>query len=176
MRSQRGATTLITLVTVIFILGFLLSSYIIIQNRLQSQAEIKREITELYGKDVENIDEIYSSHMANPTAVVPIKTAKQLLSVGTGEKFVIDGTIYEYDSDKDYELKNDIEMDVEEYREDYLNEFSTIVSNSTYTWNGINALKEVDELKGDFNGNGFQVFVKTSNGVIAYNESNEFSN
>ena len=43
MKNQKGAIALVTLGTVIFMLAFLLSSFVIIQNRIQAQAEIKKE-------------------------------------------------------------------------------------------------------------------------------------
>lgn len=43
MKKNRGAITIITLVTVLFMLSFLISTFVIIQNRRQAQEEIKRK-------------------------------------------------------------------------------------------------------------------------------------
>ena len=50
MKKERGAITLITLVTILFMLAFLVSTFTIIMNRRQSQAEIKRETKERRSK------------------------------------------------------------------------------------------------------------------------------
>ena len=54
MKKERGAITLITLVTILFMLAFLVSTFTIIMNRRQSQAEIKRETKEIYESDFSN--------------------------------------------------------------------------------------------------------------------------
>ncbi len=61
MKNEKGAITLVTLATVIFMLAFLLSSFIIISNRLQAQVEIKRETKKIYESEVENVDKIYNN-------------------------------------------------------------------------------------------------------------------
>lgn len=124
MKSERGAITLVTLATVVFILAFLLSSYVIIMNRLQAQAEIKREIGNVYSNGIENIEEVYQSFFARGTEIVPVTNAEQLLSIGTGRKMAINGKIYEYSPEKTYELKNDIEVNEEEYGNTYSSTFS----------------------------------------------------
>lgn len=125
MKSERGAITLVTLATVVFILAFLLSSYVIIMNRLQAQAEIKRETGNIYSEGIENIEEVYQSFFAGETEIVPVTNAEQLLSIGTGKQMAVNGKIYEYLPDKTYELKNDIEVNEEEYGDEYITGFST---------------------------------------------------
>lgn len=125
MRSEKGAITLVTLVTVVFILAFLLSSFVIISNRLQTQAEIKRETGRVYAEGIENIEEVYQSFFANELETVPITNAEQLLSIGTGRQIAVDGKIYKYSADKNYILKNDIEINEEEYGNEYENQFNT---------------------------------------------------
>lgn len=43
MKKERGAITLLTLITILFMLSFLISTYVIIANRRQAQEEIKRK-------------------------------------------------------------------------------------------------------------------------------------
>ena len=64
MKKERGAITIITLTTVLFMLAFLISTYIIIENRRQAQLETKRETLAIYEKDVDNVDEIYTEMAA----------------------------------------------------------------------------------------------------------------
>ena len=87
MKNQKGAIALVTLGTVIFMLAFLLSSFVIIQNRIQAQAEIKKETAKLYEKDLENRETIYQKYFAASTEIVPITNAEQLLSIGSNKEF-----------------------------------------------------------------------------------------
>ena len=61
MRNNRGAITIITLTTVLFMVAFLVSTYVIMANRGQAQAEIKEETKQIYERDIENIDTIYDN-------------------------------------------------------------------------------------------------------------------
>jgi len=61
MKQERGAITIITLVTILFMLAFLISTYTIIANRRQIQAEIKQETAKIYEKDMDNIEQIYTN-------------------------------------------------------------------------------------------------------------------
>ena len=81
MKKDRGSITIITLVTILFMLSFLISTYMIISNRRQAQTEIKRETQEIYESDTENIDAIYNSYFAGEGEVIPIYTEEQLLKI-----------------------------------------------------------------------------------------------
>jgi len=61
MKSERGSIMLVTLATVIFMLAFLVSSFMIISNKLQAQAEIKRELKNVYESEVEDVDNVYNN-------------------------------------------------------------------------------------------------------------------
>ncbi len=65
MKKEKGAITIITLVTVLFMLAFLISTYSIITNRRQAQAEIRSEMKKIYEKEVNNVEEVYNSYFAN---------------------------------------------------------------------------------------------------------------
>ena len=43
LKKERGAITLITLVTIVFMISFLIGTYVIMSNRRQAQEEIKRK-------------------------------------------------------------------------------------------------------------------------------------
>jgi len=60
MKNQRGAITIITLVTILFMLAFLISTYTIIANRRQIQAEIKQETKKIYEENMDNREQIYT--------------------------------------------------------------------------------------------------------------------
>ena len=76
MKNEKGAITLVTLATVIFILVFLVSSFVIISNKLQAQTEIKKELKSLYESEVRQAEEIYNSYYK-------IKYIEYLESTGT---------------------------------------------------------------------------------------------
>jgi len=129
MRKDRGSITIITLTTVLFMLAFLLSTYVIITNRRQTQEEIKRETKGIYSKDVNNIDEVYNSYFADESSIIPIITPEQLLKVGTNEYIFYNDQIYKCAPDAKYQLMKDISFKVEDYLEEYPDAFE----NST-TW------------------------------------------
>lgn len=178
MRNQRGAIALITLATVIFMMAFLLSSFIIISNRLQSQSEIKKETAKTYGVDLDNKEEIYRNYFASETASIPITTVEQLLSIGTNKEFVIDGKIYKYASDRNYILRRNLDFDVEDYREEYPNVINQTVVNGTsvYTWIGVNTLKSKNILSGKFDGQTYKIKILTEGKTVEYSSTNNFSN
>ena len=60
-KGEQGAITIITLVTILFMLAFLVSTYTIIANRRQVQAEIKQETAKIYEKDIDNLEQIYKN-------------------------------------------------------------------------------------------------------------------
>ena len=90
--SERGAITIIALVTMLFLVSFLISVYVISANRVQAQKEIISEIRNTYAPK-ERMEEIYNSYFSTEE-VIPIYTVEQLLKIGTGEKVNINGKIY----------------------------------------------------------------------------------
>lgn len=108
LRDKKGAITMITLITVLFLVSFLMSSYIIVSNKVKTQKEILNETKSIYEPKV-TMEEIYNSYFSNDT-VIPIYTVNQLLSIGNNEKINIDGKIYTFSSDKVYVLKNNLEF------------------------------------------------------------------
>ncbi len=185
MKNQRGAIALVTLGTVIFMLAFLLSSFVIIQNRMQSQAEIKKETADLYGKKMNNREAIYQNYFATETESVPITNADQLLSIGSNKEIVVNGKIYKCSADKNYILKDNIYFDVEKYITKYANKFGEYTVNNlqglievnvtTVTWIGINELRAQGLLTGTFNGQNFEINVKTEKGNLIYNAERNYS-
>lgn len=179
MKNQRGAIALVTLGTVIFMLAFLLSSFVIIQNRMQSQAEIKKETADLYEKKMNNREKIYQNYFAMETESIPITNADQLLSIGTNKEFAINGKIYKYSPEKNYMLQGNIYLDVEDYKIKYGDMFGEYTVNNltgyigtevvANTWIGINGLKDKGFLTGKFDGKNYEINVKTTEGNLIYN-------
>ena len=76
MKNEKGAITLITLGTIIFILVFLVSSFVIISNKLQAQIAIKKEMKNIYEREVKDVDQIYDAYY-------DVKYIEYLESTGT---------------------------------------------------------------------------------------------
>ena len=115
MKKEHGSITIITLVTILFMLSFLISTYVIISNRRQAQTEIKRETQEIYEDNVEDIDAIYNSYLAEEGETIPIYTLEQLFKVGTGKKAIINNKIYTLTSSANYILMNNLNFKTTDY-------------------------------------------------------------
>lgn len=127
LRDPKGAITMITLITVLFLVSFLMSTYIIISNKVKTQKEILNETKSIYEPKV-NMEEIYNSYFSNDS-IIPIYTVNQLLSIGNNKKINIDGKIYTFSNDKVYLLKNNLEFSVE-------TDLIPIYNSENIEWNG----------------------------------------
>lgn len=179
MKNEKGAITLLTLGTVIFMMAFLLSSFVIISNRMQSQVEMKKEIAKLYAKDLGNEENIYKEYFASSTDEVPITNAEQLLKIGTGKEIAVAGKIYKCDKNKNYVLKRNIEVDAEAYanKAEYSNMFKKVSVSDTMvnTWIGKTDLTSKGLLTGTFTGGNYAIQVITTKKIITYDKNNSFS-
>lgn len=144
MKKERGSITIVTLVTIIFMLSILVSVNVIVLNREQAQAEIKRETKKIYENGLDNIEDEYNSYFAQESGEIPIYTVDDLLKIGTGKHIVVNDKIYKCQSTSKYILKDNIKLEVENYRIKYPSQFD----NTTLQWKGITVEKE------NFNFNG----------------------
>ncbi len=129
MKKERGSITVLTLVTILFMLSFLISTFVIISNRRQAQAEIKRETKGIYEGEIENKEQIYQSYFAGENEVIPIYTAEELLKIGTGKKALINNKIYKLNEASNYKLMTDIDFKVA----DYISTYPDVFENTTWT-------------------------------------------
>ncbi len=146
---ENGAITLIVLITMIFIVSFLILTYISITNKAQTEAEITQKIKDKYGK-VENAESIYNSYIGKN--VIPIYTVEELLKIGTGEKIEIKGKTYTFSADKAYILMNDLSFKIEDYLDLLGEEGWEPIGKTNYA----------------FDGNGYTILVELLDGSIAY--------
>jgi len=123
MRKEKGSITIIALTTVLFMIAFLVSTFTIIANRRQAQAEIKQNIKEVYAKDINNIDEIYESYFTGGNSVILISTVDELLKIGSGENVTINGRIYKFTADANYKLNASLDLNVADYKTGYPTSF-----------------------------------------------------
>lgn len=114
LKSEKGVITVITLVTVIVMVSFLISSYVIIANKVKTQKEMLAQTKAIYEPKY-TMEEIYNSYFSN-NEVIPIYTTEQLLKIGSNEKIDIDGKIYSFSNTENttYALKNNLELDLEQ--------------------------------------------------------------
>lgn len=116
IKSENGAITMLVLVSVLFIVSFLVSSYILISNKVQAQKEIIEETRKIY-EPTHTMEEIYNSYFNNSN-IVPIYTTQQLLMMGKGMQNVnINDKYYNFNNDENtiYVLMNDIKFRASDY-------------------------------------------------------------
>lgn len=148
IKSESGAITILVLVSVLFMLSFLISSYVIIANKVQAQKEIIAQTKSIY--ENYNLEDIYNSYFGKN--IIPITDKEQLLSIGTGNDKIIDGNYYDFANNKEtiYLLMNDIEFTA--YTEETLKD-----ENGNYYWTPIG---ERTDLLAGFEGNNNKIRVK----------------
>ena len=162
LKNDKGAITIIVLVSVLFMVAFLISSYVIVANKVKAQKEITEEIKRIY-EDDRTMEEIYNSYI-DEDGIIPIYTVEQLLAIGTGEKLNVNGKIYTFSNDAVYLLNNNLEFDVDDWSE---------VLGENTDWVPIG---DKSNFEGDFIGNRYTITVtKIDNTEYIYSEENEYS-
>lgn len=148
VKSEKGAITILVLVSVLFMVSFLISAYVIIANKVQTQKEIISNTKSIY----ENYDmkNVYNGYFGKD--IIPISNKEQLLLIGTCTDKIIEGNYYNFANNENtiYLLANDIEFNAYE-------EESLIDENGDYYWIPIG--ERTDFLAG-FEGNGHEIRVK----------------
>lgn len=181
LRSENGAITILAVISILFMLSFLISSYIISANKVQAQKEIITQTRSLY--ENYNLEEIYNSYFGKN--IIPIYTAEQLLNIGnsTLDKTIsINGKIYTFPANKEneedekdenyndtiYLLMNDIVFNPQDYTSDY-----TEVFDENLNWIPIGNNKKIT---GNFEGNGHEIKIINNEGNIEdiYSNKNEY--
>ena len=118
LKSEKGAITLIALVSVMFLVSFLISSYVMVANKVQMQKQIIKETQKIY-EPKSSIEEIYSSYFST-NEVIPIYTAEQLLAIGEENKIInINGKYYTFTNKDTYILKNNLTIYEEQLPENW---------------------------------------------------------
>ena len=109
VKSEKGAITLIALVTMLFLISFLMTMYIRISNKAQISAETTADIAKKYN-NIGDAEIIYDSYFATEE-VIPITSKEELAKIGSGEKVEINGKIYIFKEDGYYALHNNIDLE-----------------------------------------------------------------
>lgn len=113
LKSQNGAIAIIVLVSVLFLTMFLISSYMVISNKLKTQKEVIDQTRQIY----ENYDlaEIYNSFFNN--GAIPIYSNEQYFKIGSNEKVIIPetgGKYYDFVDSANYILMNDLSINIQD--------------------------------------------------------------
>ena len=107
LKKENGAITIIVLVSVLFMVSFLISSYILVSNKLNSQKDILEETRRVY-ESIETMEDIYNSYISN-SEIIPIYNIEQLLKIGSNETIQIKEKFYNFTNTATYLLMNDFE-------------------------------------------------------------------
>ena len=159
LNDEKGAIAMLALITVLFIASFLISAYVIISNKVQTQKEVVSQTKDVY-ESGKSMAEIYNSYFDSEN-IIPIYTAEQLLKVGSAEKVNINGKIYDFLNTNavTYILMEDIEFD-------------SIALELESDWEPLGANQS---FLANFDGNGHKITVTDLNGdEHIYSEKNNF--
>ena len=163
LKKENGAITAITLVTVLFIVSFLISSYILVANKVKTQKEIINETRDVY-ESKSSMEEIYNSYFNNGN-IIPICTPEQLLMIGSGQKNVnVNGRYYNFDNTENtiYMLMNDIRFKISDYKDKIPSGYWTPIGNNI-------------KLKAKFEGKNHKISVIYADNTIEYSDSNKYA-
>lgn len=119
-KSSNGAISVFVLMSMLFFLFCMIGVFSIVSKKAQTQTQSIVELKDKYYEESEE-NQVYQNKFANDDEVIPIYTKEQLDEIGTDTEIEIDGKIYNFSMEKQYELKNNIIFDISE------------VSNSTYS-------------------------------------------
>lgn len=177
LRSENGAITILAVISILFMLSFLISYYVISSNKVQAQKEIITQTRSLY--ENYDLEEIYNSYFGKN--IIPIYTVEQLLNIGNSseeKKININGKIYNFPANKEseeenyndtvYLLMNDIEFNPQDYASNY-----TEVFDENLNWIPIG---NNNNITGNFEGNGHEIKIINNEGNIehTYSSKNEY--
>lgn len=161
VKNQKGAVTLLVLVTILFFVAVLMSLYILIANKAQTQIEIARGVQRIY--QAEDPRDVYDSFFGEE--VVPIYNIDQLFAIGTEVYMPITelgGKMYYFSKGSTYILMNDLKFDYTD-APDMPSEASWLPIGNRYEGkyleNLINPEDILGEVQGRFEGNGKKIIV-----------------
>lgn len=160
IKEQKGAITVITLVSILFMVSFLISSFIFISNKSRAQKEMVAEIRKIYESKA-TMEEIYNS-FTTTADTIPIYTVEQLLSIGSEKTIAIaedDGKIYNFSKNANYELMNDLSFNTANWTE-------ILGEGKEWTPIGEVVKDNIGGFTGTFEGNNYTISVTDLNGIL----------
>ncbi len=112
MKSQKGAISVFVMMAMLFFLFTILGVYSISSKRAQTQTESFGILENKYYKPGEE-NERYSAKIMPETQTIPIYTKEQFWTIGTGNKVEIEEKIYTFSNTANYQLQNDIIINIQ---------------------------------------------------------------
>jgi len=128
LKVQNGAISVFVLIAMLFFMVTIVGIYTITSARAQSQTETIEAIQgQYYTEGMENT--VYNDKIADNNATIPIYTKEQLYLVGSSKQVEIEGVLYTFARNANYELQNDIVINIDN---DIVIPNSNLVDNNYY--------------------------------------------
>ncbi len=118
IKNERGVISIIVLASVLLFTTVLLSTYMVISNKIKAQKEIINETRDLY--DNGTLEETYGSFFENAQNYIPIYTNEQYLNIATGNPLNINGKYYNFTENDSYMLMSDLEIQENDLPENWI--------------------------------------------------------
>ena len=142
-KSQKGAITLIVLVTMLFLTAFLMTMYIRLANKAGISAETTAEIAKRYN-NIGDIDNKYGELVEDPNknTIIPITNKEQLSAIGSNTYKEVNGKLYLFSKTGNYVLQDNIDLGGDPEDEDtwwtpLTDEFTGVLDGLGYTISGL---------------------------------------
>ncbi len=111
LKSQKAAISIFVVVAMLFFLVTIMGLFMITSKRAQTQTESFGMIQDQYYEEGEETEK-YFSKIATSSEIIPIYSKEQFWSIGTGTKVEIEGKIYTFSDTAQYQLQNDIIINI----------------------------------------------------------------
>lgn len=168
IKNEKGAITILVLVSVLFFVSFLVSGYMIVSNKIKGQKEIIEQTKKIYAS--ESAEDAYNSFFASGE-LVPIYTVEQLKKIYSNENIQINeenGKIYTFSDKSVYVLKNALEINTKQEIGTDEEEWITIRKKMIPE-------NSEEKLKSKFIGNGKYIKVINKENEYEYDEENDYN-
>lgn len=142
-KSQKGAITLVVLVTMLFLTAFLMTMYIRVANKAEISAETTAEILKKYN-NIGDKNSLYYSYFTDSN-IIPITNRAELEEIGSNKNITVKGKVYKFIPNGNYIVMNDIDLGGEETpwipipekNEQNENRFTGVLDGLGYTIKGL---------------------------------------
>lgn len=102
LKSEKGAITMLVLISLVFLTTFLISSYAIMSNKMKTQKKVISDTKEIY--ESYSLNEMYESYFDKSKEKVPVKVSKIKYIESTGTQYIDTGVKLNQDSKVELEL------------------------------------------------------------------------
>ena len=130
LKSQKAAISIFVVVAMLFFLVTIMGLFMITSKRAQTQTESFGMIQDQYYEEGEETEK-YFSKIATSSEIIPIYSKEQFWSIGTGTKVEIEGKIYTFSDTAQYQLQNDIILNIS-IQEDFPIVDASKIDNNNY--------------------------------------------